>query len=163
MARQLNQNLVLIEISGVTVCCKLVYFGLYNVPGTLVTGIEFLTQDLSDSVNLRDFYAPLSFLSYYFFDMNPSGFFRILKLILITFYSLTKGPVFWKFSAKNKDVEKIFYLVTYCIRRVKHWTQIFFQLRLFHDCFEACILRNGNVSCHKKYKNMFFVWNSLYW
>lgn len=76
LARQLNQNLVLIEISGVTVCCKLVYFGLYNVPGTLVTGIEFLTQDLSDSVNLRDFYAPLSFLSYYFFDMNPSGFFE---------------------------------------------------------------------------------------
>lgn len=81
----------------------------------------------------------------------------------INVYSLTKGPVFWKFSAKNKDVEKIFYLVTYCIRLVKHWTQFFFQLRLFHDCVEACILRNGNVSCHKKYKNMFFVWNSLYW
>lgn len=93
MARQLNQNLVLIEISGVTVCCKLVYFGLYNVPGTLVTGIEFLTQDLSDSVNLRDFYAPLSFLSYYFFDMNPSVFFSNIE-IDINVYSLTKGPVF---------------------------------------------------------------------
>lgn len=71
------------------------YFGLYNVPGTLVTGIEFLTQDLSDSVNLRDFYAPLSFLSYYryFFDMNPSGFFSNIE-IDINVYSLTKGPVF---------------------------------------------------------------------
>lgn len=76
---------------------------------------------MSDSVNLRDFYAFFSFLFYYFFDMNLSGFFSNIE-IDINVYFLIKGLVFWKFFVKNKDVEKIFYLVIYCIRLVKYWT-----------------------------------------